>query len=119
MNQNRLKMNSDKTEFILFSSPKLLPNCMMDYINVCGDHVPKSDKIKLLGTWLNSNLNLKHHINLKCKMEILSVQKFKHIINVLTPDAVRLIVHGIVTSHLDYPNALYYRLPESSIKKLQ
>ena len=60
---------------------------MMDHINVCGDHVPKNDKIKLLGTWLDSNLNLKHHINLKCKMAILNIQKLKHIINVLTPDA--------------------------------
>ena len=52
-------------------------------------------------------------------MAILNIQKLKHIINVLTPDAARLIVHGMVTPPLDYANALYYGLPESSIKKLQ
>ena len=31
----------------------------------------------------------------------------------------RLIVHGMVISHFDYANALYYGLPENSIKKLQ
>ena len=80
----------------------------MNHINVCGDQVPKSDKSKLLGTWLDSNLNLKHHINLKCRTAILNIQKFKHIINVLTPDAARLTVHGVVILHLNYANALYY-----------
>ena len=112
MNQNRLKMNLDKTEFILFGSPKLLPYCSMDNINVCGDQVSKCDKIKLLGIWLDCNLNFKHHINMKCRTAILNIQKLKHIINVLTPEAARLIVHGVVTSHLDYANALYYSLPK-------
>ena len=50
MNQNRLKMNLDKTEFILFGLPKLLPYCSTDNINVCGDQVSKCDKIRLLGS---------------------------------------------------------------------
>ena len=119
MNQNRLKMNLDTTEFILFGSPKLLPHCSMDNINVCGDQVSKCNKIRLLGIWLDSNLNFKHQINMKCRTVILNIQKLKHIIDVLTLDAARLIVHGMVTSHLDYANTLYYGLPENSIKELQ
>ena len=56
---------------------------------------------------------------MKCRTAILNIQKLKHIINVLTPEAAKLIVHGMVKSHLDYANALYYGLPENSIKKLQ
>ena len=112
-------MNSDKTEFILFGSPKLLPHCYTDNINVCGDQVSKCDKIRLLGIWLDCNLNFKHHINMKCQTVILNIQRLKHVIDVLTPETARLIVHRMVTSHLDYANALYYGLPENSIKKLQ
>ena len=119
MNQNRLRMNSDKTDFILFGSPKLLPTCSTDNINVCGDQVARCDKIKLLGIWLDSNLNFKQHITMKCRTAIPNIQKLKHIINVLNPEAARLIVHGMVMSHLDYSNVLYYGLPENSIKKLQ
>ena len=57
----------------------------MYHINVCGDHIPKSDKIKLLGIWLDINLNLKHHINLKCRMAILIIQKLKHFIKCIDP----------------------------------
>ena len=112
-------MNLEKTEFILFGSPKLSPYCTMDNINVHGDQVSKCHKIKLLGIWADSNLNFRHHINMKCRTAIFNIQKLKHIINVLTPEAARLIVHGMVTSHLDYGNALYYGLPENSTKKLQ
>ena len=80
-------MNSEKTEFILFGSPKLLPYCTMNNINVCGDQVSKCDKIKILGIWLDSNLNFRHHINMKCRTAILNIQKCKHIVNVLTPEA--------------------------------
>ena len=119
MNQNRLRMNSDKTDFILFGPPKLLPSCSTDNINVCGDQVSRCDKIKLLGIWLDSNLNFKQHITMKCRTAILNIQKLKHIINVLNPEAARLIVHGMVMSHLDYSNVLYYGLLDNSIKKLQ
>ena len=47
---------------------------------------------------------------MKCRTAILNIQKLKHIINVLTPEAARLIVHGMVTSHIDYANALHYGL---------
>ena len=96
-----------------------LPYCSTDNINVCGDQVLKCDKIRLLGAWLDCNLNFKHHINMKCRTAILNIQKLKHIINLLTPEAARLIVHGMITSHIDYANALYYGLPENSIVKLQ
>ena len=81
--------------------------------------VSKCDKIKLLGIWLDSNLNFRHHINMKCRTVILDIQKLKHILNVLTPEVARLIDPGMVTLYLDYANALYYGLPENSIKKLQ
>ena len=119
MNQNRLRMNSEKTDFILFGSPKLLPSCSTDNINVCGNQVSRCDKIKLLGIWLDCNLNFKQYINTKCRTAILNIQKLKHIINVLNQEAGRLIIHGMVISHLDYANTLYYGLLENNIKKLQ
>ena len=72
--------------FILFGSPKLLPYCTTNDINVCGDQVSKCDKIKLLGIMLDSNHNFRHHINMKCRTVILYIQNLKHIINVLTPE---------------------------------
>ena len=52
MNVKRLKMNMDMTEFIFFGSRYHLPRCETETINICGDIVLKSKKIKLLGAWL-------------------------------------------------------------------
>ena len=65
MNVNRLKMSMDKMEFILFGSRHHLPKCETRSINICGDTVVKSNKIKLLGAWLDENLSFKSHI--KCR----------------------------------------------------
>ena len=53
MNINRLKMNTDKTGFILFGS-RYLPKCETISINICGDTVVKSNKIKLVHGWMKT-----------------------------------------------------------------
>ena len=75
MNVNRLKMNTDKMEFILSGSRYLLPKCETSSINVCGDIVVKSSKIKLLGVWLDENLSFKSHINIKCRTAMYNLQQ--------------------------------------------
>ena len=46
-------------------------------------------------------------------------QKIRQIRQVLTMDACQTLVFGLVTSHLDYANALYTGLPDCDIAKLQ
>ena len=113
MNVNRLKMNMDKTEFILFGSRYHLPRCETETINICSDIVLKSKMIKLLGAWLVENLSFKSHINIKCRTAMYNLQ---HICNIKKVGACKTLVHGLVTLHLDYVNALYYGLPESDLK---
>ena len=119
MNQNRLKMNTDKTEFILLGSWQHLRTCSTKNINVCGNLVKCSEQIRLLGTWLDQSLTLKHQINMKCHTEMFNLQKIRHIWQVLTMDACWTLVFGLVTSDWDYANALYLGLPGCDIAKLQ
>ena len=87
MNQNRFKMNTDKTKFIIFGSPQHLYKCSTKSINVCGNLVKCSEKIRLMGTWLDWSLTLKHQINMKCCTVMFNLQKIRHIRQVLTVDA--------------------------------
>ena len=48
-----------------------------------------------------------------------NLQKIRQIRLVLTTDACRTLVFGLVTSHLDYANALYIGLPDCDLAKLQ
>ena len=47
MNQVKLKMNPDKTEYILFGSKVQLKKCLTTSLNVCNDMIPIANKIRL------------------------------------------------------------------------
>ena len=77
MDENRLRLNSDKTEFIMFGSKVQLLKCNTTSLSVNGSVIPKSDIIRQLGAWLDSNLNFKHHIVVKCRSAMLNLQCIK------------------------------------------
>ena len=118
MDENRLKMNQSKTEFILFGSSKQLQKCSSKILDVNGTSVMRSDVIKYLGVHLDKELNLKTHIVKKCRVASLNLYRIRQIRRHLSEEACKQVVHGLVISHLDYANALYMGLPDTDIKKL-
>ena len=67
MDQNRLKMNDDKTEFIMFASKRQLDKCETTSIDVNNTIVKCSPTIKYLGALLDQHLQLSQHITRKCR----------------------------------------------------
>ena len=119
MDQNRLKMNASKTEFIMFGSKEQLMKCNTSNITVSGDIVSRSNKIKYLGVTIDEALNFKDHIKMKCKTAMWNIQRVKQIRSALTKDACETLVLGLVISQLDYANVVYAGLPDCDIRKLQ
>ena len=60
-----------------------------------------------------------HHITLKCRTVMLNFQGIQFIWPVLTIDATHTLVRGLVTSHLDYCNAIFSGLPKYLLDLLQ
>ena len=119
MDQNRLKMNSSKTEFILIGSRQQLEKSITSSLNVNGEVVELTNVIKYLGVHLDQQLNLKHHISQKCKTAMWQLQRIKRFRSVLTQEACETLVLGLIISHLDYANALYIGIPACDMSKLQ
>ena len=119
MDLNCLKMNTTKMEFIVFRSKQQLKKVEVTSINVNGDSIPRSEVIKYLGTWMDQYLNFRQHILKKCNVAMINLQRIKTIRRILTVKATETLVHGLVTSHLDYSNAILYGLPKVDIQKLQ
>ena len=86
---------------------------------MCGNTVTRVGAIKLLGMDLDSQLSFKSHIVRKCRTAMFSLLKIKHIRKHLTAQACEVLVHGLVMSHLDYGNSLFFGLPDCDIKQLQ
>ena len=120
MDCNRLKMNSTKTDFILFGNKKQLQKCETKSINVAGETVLKTSKIKYLGVQLDESLSIKSHIANKCRVAMFNIQRINlsdH--HFLLKHAKHVHVQGLVISHLDYGNATLAGLPSYLIGRVQ
>ena len=119
MDGNRLKMNESKTKFIQFGSRQQLNKCYTQHLAVNDCPISKVTDIKYLGACLDQNLSIKLHIKQKCRAATANYQRISIIRKYLTVSACKQIVHGLITSHIDYCNSLCYGLPKCEIKKLQ
>ena len=119
MDHNRLKMNSNKTEFILIGSKQQLQKCYTSQININSENIIMSETIKYLGAWLDSNLSFKKHITERCKMAMWNLHNLKHIRKFLNQETCHTLVCGLVLAHLDYANAILADLPNVEIAKMQ
>ena len=61
MDTMHLKLNPDKTKFIMFSYRNQLDKCKTSYVTISSSTIPKSPSVKYLGVTLDENLNLKEH----------------------------------------------------------
>ena len=119
MDTMHLKLNPDKTKFIMFGYRNQLGKCMTSYVTISDSTIPKSPNVKYLGVTLDKNLNLIEHILTKCRKAIANFVRICNIWQYLTKDACATLVLGLCISHLDYANALYYGLPNKTITHLQ
>ena len=62
MEENRLQMNNNKTEFIFFCTRHQLDKCSTTAISACNVSVPVSKQVKYLGVYLDSELSLNTHV---------------------------------------------------------
>ena len=65
MEGNQLKLNNDKTRFILFSSRQMQSKCITTNIEVNRHTIDRSIMVKYLGAWLDQELKLKQCITNK------------------------------------------------------
>ena len=88
-------------------------------MNINGEHIERSEKVRNLGRFLDSSLSFHQHVLAKCHAANISLQKIRHIRKFLTRDTCQQLVQLLVTSHLDYANAILSGIPKRLIKIMQ
>ena len=119
MNLNRLKLNPDKTEFILFGSRQQLNKCKSNEISVVDAGVERSNCIKYLGGYLDEQINLKRFVSDKCKTISMNISHIRQIRPYLTGESCKQLVQTLITGHLDCANSLLFCLSKNTIRPLQ
>ena len=120
MCNNQLKLNEDKTEVILFSTPSLSScHCLPSSIMVSTHEILFSDKVRNLVFILDSNLTMKQHVIKTCQTAYYELKRISSIRRYLTEDAAKQLVTFCVLSRLDYCNSLLMGTLNSIIQPMQ
>ena len=118
MTVNKLKLNEDKTEMILISSPKsnlTLPSS----VDLNGCSVTISSSVRNLGVTFDQSLSFRQHVANVCRLCYLEIRRISSVRHFLSDDATKTLLCAFVLSRLDYCNALLAGSPKHLIEKLQ
>ena len=116
METNALKLNEEKTEYIIFSRNN---TPVRNAIKAGNNDAAAQDTVKILGVTQDRNMTLERQVINTCKSIYMNIRKIRLIRPYLTDYAVRTLVQTTVTVRLDYCNSLYSGLTVGSMKKLQ
>ena len=118
MVHNRLELNQDKTEVLVFSScyrprPNIGNLAIVDMMVNC------STKAKDIGVTLDNSLSMVPHITAVCKSAFFHLRNISKIRGFLNTETTKTLVHAFVTSKVDYCNSLLYGVPKYLLQRLQ
>ena len=117
---NKLKLNEDKTEYLQFHPfHRNTAETVSTVINSGDDIVKLSDMAKNLGVVCDNDLSLSRHITTVVKVAHFQLYLRSCIRKYLMTEDLKIAVHSLISSCLDYFNSLLIRLPHAQINRLQ
>jgi hypothetical protein len=119
MVDNFLKLNEDKTEVMILGTERNRAKLNITSINICGKEISVADTAKNIGVTIDSALKLDHQVNRVCRSCYYHLRNIWRIRKSLNAGTAQTLVHAMVTSRLDFMNAIYHNINKSEMTKLQ
>ena len=112
---NKLKLNPDKTEFILIGSKNNRKQRLPYFpINILGNHVSPAQSVKNLGVVFDSNFTFSDHMS-----QVIKSTRDLYRIRPLLDLKTSVLANALVSSRLDYCNSLFLSLTDFELRRLQ
>ena len=120
MSANKLKLNPEKTEFILIGSKnnrkQLLPHFP---INILGNQVSPAQSVRNLRVVFDSNFSFSDHVSQVIKSTRVHARHLYRIRPLLDLNTSVLLANALVSSRMDYCNLLFLSLTDFELRRLQ
>ena len=120
MLSNKLKLNPDKTEFLLIGHKQqrekylsMFPVTLMDV------ETKPARSARNLGVMFDHDFNFRLHISHVCRSCFYHMRDIRRIRRYLSLENAKTLAHAMVTSRLDYCNSLLYGIADKNINRLQ
>jgi hypothetical protein len=119
MSASKLKLNGDKTEVLVITSPyyqKFLPNTVFKIDDAV--IIPKTS-VRNIGILFDNTMSMADQVSSICKSVHFHLRNIGQIRKLITNDACKKLIHALVSSRLDYGNACLYNIPNYQLNRLQ
>ena len=110
MSLSKLKLNPEKTEFIVFGSKAQCQKISSHFPvlgSLLGSLLHPVDSVRNLGVWFDADFSFSEHIMRTCKACFLQMRDLRRIRKYLTAEVAVLAADALVSSVLDYCNSLF------------
>ena len=120
MAANKLKLNPDKTEFILFGH-KLQREKLADIfpVDILGNQLTPTDSVRNLGIIFDSDFTFRKHVSSVVSSGFYYIRDLCRIRKHLPKAAAVTLANALVSSRLDYCNSLFYGISSGQLRRLQ
>ena len=119
MSKNKLKLNDEKTEFLIMTS-KYQQHKIQDhsiYVGTATIHASK--RARNLGIVFDDNLCMDQHVKRVYQSGYFHIRNVSSIRKILTDETAATIIHALITSRIDNGNSLLTGITDHLLRKLQ
>ncbi|KAF7245380.1 Chitinase domain-containing protein 1 [Varanus komodoensis] len=117
MRANKLKLDPDKMEVLLVGDSSSWVGDLGPALD--GVALPLKDRLRSLGVLLDPELSLQAQVTAVARSTFLQLRLIHQLRPYLKEDCLATVTHALVTSRLDFCNALYVGLPLKTVRILQ
>ena len=114
-----MKINPDKTEILLLCPSALNKEVIIKGVIFEDQCIRFSNEVKNVGVWLDKNLTLDKHVNQVVSHCYKILEDIGCINRYLQQIHLERLVHAVISSRLDYCNALFMNISKENMRKLQ
>lgn len=120
LTKNKLKLNDDKTEFLILRSPTQRHHRLQDVkLKVGSSLIAPSPKARNLGVIFDSGLTFHDHISKIVSLGFFHLRSIASIKKYVPTNSLAILVHAFISSRIDFCNSILYGLPLYEIQRLQ
>ena len=119
MSTNKLKLNPDKTEFLLIGNERQRSKYLSKFpIELLGVKTNPAKSACNLGVIFDKNFTFLSHISVVCNSCFYHMRDLRRIHHHLDLDSTKLLAAALVSSRLDYCNSLLYGIADIDLTRL-
>ncbi len=119
MTSNFLLLNSEKTELLIIGPKTPKSNNLEHCLTLDGCSLDSSSSVRNLGVLFDSNLSVDSHVSSICKTAFFNLKNISKLRPMLSMSNAEMLINVIITSRLDYCNALLGGCSACLINNLQ